>query len=103
MLVKLQEVVSNRWLRLCLDLVLSAICLARSRPDVASLVYLMNRDVFSVLSFGFADQNLILWSLVQFGGLGSRSLGVGRELFSLYASWPRKCAGLNFFKSVRAN
>ncbi|CAA7037529.1 unnamed protein product [Microthlaspi erraticum] len=36
---------------------------------MSSVVYLMIRDDFSVLSFGFADQNVILWSPVKFGGL----------------------------------
>ncbi|CAA7049942.1 unnamed protein product, partial [Microthlaspi erraticum] len=46
---------------------------------MSSVVYLMIRDDFSVLSFGFADQNVILWSPVKFGGLRSRRLGVGRS------------------------
>ncbi|CAA7052930.1 unnamed protein product [Microthlaspi erraticum] len=46
---------------------------------MSSVVYLMIRDDFSVLSFGFADQNVILWSPVKFGGLWSRRLGVGRS------------------------
>ncbi|CAA7025566.1 unnamed protein product [Microthlaspi erraticum] len=46
---------------------------------MSSVVYLMIRDDFSVLSFGFADQNVILWSPVKFGGLWSRRLGVGRN------------------------
>ncbi|CAA7038901.1 unnamed protein product [Microthlaspi erraticum] len=50
---------------------------------MSSVVYLMIRDDFSVLSFGFADQNVILWSPVKFGGLRSRRLGVGRELVLL--------------------
>ncbi|CAA7028451.1 unnamed protein product [Microthlaspi erraticum] len=52
---------------------------------MSSVVYLMIRDDFSVLSFGFADQNVILWSPVKFGGLWSRRLGVGRNLVSLCA------------------
>ncbi|CAA7061706.1 unnamed protein product [Microthlaspi erraticum] len=54
-LVKLKEEFSNRLARLCRDLVLSAILLAPS-ARMSSVVYLMIRDDFSVLSFGFADQ-----------------------------------------------
>ncbi|CAA7031561.1 unnamed protein product [Microthlaspi erraticum] len=76
-LVKLKEEFSNRLARLCRDLVCRPYCLrAIGQNELRRLSH--DRDDFSVLSFGFADQNVILWSPVKFGGLRSRRLGVGR-------------------------